>query len=414
MIKIQLPRPHIGQQKIIDGYNYDPILKYATVPCGRQWGKSFYGKFSMMDWLLTDKGAIGGWITPYSKQATKVFKEIKDEFQGVITKSNSIEGYIEFVNGSKLNFLSAESYTSIRGYTFDYVVVDEAAFIRDEAWSVMIPTWSIKAKKVVFISTPNGKNKFYGYYQKGLEEDPRWCSYHAMTGDNPYFPQDDLREAKVLLPKALYEQEYEGAFVETGGEVFVGIDRNAILTKWEDPNPLMRYVFSIDTAVKSDKSVLAIGNLSTNTIAYIKTSYEQNYPDIFAEFIAELSKWNISGGYIETNGIGQAMFDTVSRQYPKAEGFVMSQKSKQEIVTLSRTMLQQGLIKIPSKELYPSLFNQLSDYEVRVSSNGLHSYSHPKGGNDDDVDAFTMLMKAMRDFQYGGQKIMGRGNRRRR
>ena len=36
--------------------------------------------------------------------------------------------------GSKITFRSAERYDGIRGATYTAAVIDEAAFIKDEAW----------------------------------------------------------------------------------------------------------------------------------------------------------------------------------------------------------------------------------------------------------------------------------------
>ena len=49
---------------------------------------------------------------------------------------------------------SAENISAMRGYTFDYGILDEAAFIKDEAMKVVRPTFAVNGKKIMIISTP--------------------------------------------------------------------------------------------------------------------------------------------------------------------------------------------------------------------------------------------------------------------
>ena len=45
---------------------------------------------------------------------------------------------IEFTNGSRIMFFSAESEDGIRGNTFDYLVCDEFAFIKKDTWQYIL------------------------------------------------------------------------------------------------------------------------------------------------------------------------------------------------------------------------------------------------------------------------------------
>ena len=45
---------------------------------------------------------------------------------------------MELKTGSSIYFRSAERYDNIRGFTFDYAIIDEAAFIKQEAWTEAI------------------------------------------------------------------------------------------------------------------------------------------------------------------------------------------------------------------------------------------------------------------------------------
>ena len=52
-----------------------------------------------------------------------------------ITKKVNYSTYeIHFFNGSIIYFRSADNYDSLRGYTFDYMIADEAAYLKEQGW----------------------------------------------------------------------------------------------------------------------------------------------------------------------------------------------------------------------------------------------------------------------------------------
>ena len=73
----------------------------------------------------------------------------------------------------------------------DYGVLDEAAFMKEDAWREAIkPVFLVRGKKVLFISTPKGKTWFYELYQlANLHYLKTTHSIRAYTGtsyDTPY------------------------------------------------------------------------------------------------------------------------------------------------------------------------------------------------------------------------------------
>jgi len=126
---ITLFTPHKGQKKVIDGFA-DSEHKFAIVSTGRQYGKSLLGQNLMLYWLLKNKNQKGGWISPIYNQAKKVFQELSNAAHSIIDSSNKADLTIKFINGSTLQFLSAERYDSIRGFSLTHMVIDEAAFIK--------------------------------------------------------------------------------------------------------------------------------------------------------------------------------------------------------------------------------------------------------------------------------------------
>ena len=131
-MNVTLFTPHKGQKAIIEGFA-DSTHKFGVVATGRQFGKSLLAQNLMLYWLLSNTGQKGAWIAPVYNQCKKVFQELTNAAYEIINKQNKADLTIEFVNGSTLQFLSTDNYNTIRGFSFNYMVVDEAAFVKEES-----------------------------------------------------------------------------------------------------------------------------------------------------------------------------------------------------------------------------------------------------------------------------------------
>ena len=193
-MQITLFTPHKGQKNIIDNFA-DSEHKFGVVSTGRQFGKSLLGQNLMLYWLLQSPKQKGAWISPIYNQSKKVFQELFDAAHKIIKHSNKADLTMEFVNGSTLQFLSAERYDSIRGFSFSHMVVDEAAFIKEIAMQEAIyPTLSALGKKCLIISTPKSKNWFYNAYLKGSNGGSDYISFRGISTDNPHIDDNFILE----------------------------------------------------------------------------------------------------------------------------------------------------------------------------------------------------------------------------
>lgn len=402
--KLTYPTPlHSGQQDLWDQFIGNDEIVEASVNCGRRWGKTIFGKRCGVHWLFQPNDPVEvGWIAPETSNFTKVFRWFQSRFEKVIEKASAKDYYIKFKNGSELSFWSVKNHQAIRGQGFDYAILDEYAwgyFSDPDAIDSYEPALT-ECRKILKISTPAGKNVHYNDFQRAQLAINK-IAYKAPSSSNPHLNKEYLAEKQRVLPQSRWAQEYLGEFLEGGGEVFTDLNSVCSINQYDLPNSNHRYVYAIDWASKNDQSVLTIINLDTSTVDMIVSNYSNSYPEITSEFVKVLNRYNIVGGYVELNGVGMAQFDYFRQAFPLVEGFTMSQGSKEEIVTLLRTRIQEREITLPSEELCPELYQQLSDYECKTSLNGRYSYSHPKGKHDDYVDSLMIASLAMRDYGSG-------------
>ena len=157
VIKVKGFTPHREQKKIIDSI-IEGKEKHHIISVGRQFGKSLMGMNLLLYWGINEAPCKVLWVSPVYSQTNKVQKELERAISpsGFIKTCNFSESYIELKNGTEIYFRSQQrGYDNIRGYTFDYAILDEAAFMKGETWSEAVrPTLAVKGKKVLFLSYP--------------------------------------------------------------------------------------------------------------------------------------------------------------------------------------------------------------------------------------------------------------------
>jgi len=396
-MNITLFTPSKWQSNVINKFA-DSDHKFGIVSTGRQAGKSLMAQNLMLYWLLGKQNMKGSWITPIYNQAKKIFQELTSAAHDIISQQNKADLTITFINGSTLQFLSAERSDSIRGFSFHYMVIDEAAFIKEESINeAVLPTLSALGKKCLIISTPKSKNWFYNYWLKGQVENNDYISFQGISTDNPYVDQAFILEQQKSLPIDIYRQEYLAEFTDAGSDVFRNLDSVCILNHWNEPSRTKRAYCGIDTAISSDYTVCSIIDES-GTVNKIIRFNGSTFEDASKTIVSELKRWNIVGGYCETNSIGQAMYELIKPHIRKIKPFTTTQDSKAKGIRRLIHDIEEGIIELPSKELMPECYNELSAYTYKISSNGKLSFSHPNGYHDDIVDSLWLANLARNEL----------------
>ena len=74
---------------------------------------------------------------------------------------------LEFPWGATIAVRGADNYDSLRGEGLDFLVLDEYASMRPEAWTeVLRPALADRRGRALFIGTPQGHNHFYELFER--------------------------------------------------------------------------------------------------------------------------------------------------------------------------------------------------------------------------------------------------------
>ena len=398
--------PHEGQQGVIDSI-LSSSAKFFTLSVGRQWGKSMLGMNMMLYWAFNDAPCKILWVSPVYSQTNKVQKELEGAIRdsGLIDSINYSENYLKLRNGSEIIFRSAERYDNIRGYTFDYAILDEAAFMKPEAWREAIrPTTAVHGKKVLFLSTPKGKNWFYELFALGNEiegyrPNERYLSYTAPSIDSPFITEDEIEDARATLPPNVFKQEYLAEFLDDGGEVFTGLEK-ASMDKWPQHRST-KYFAGIDLGRQEDFTVVTIVNAEYQVVDIYRAN-QKPWEQLVQEIARFVNRYNATA-MVEVNSIGDVIYEQLNSRIKKIDPFTTTSKSKVDIIEQLIYAINNNELQIPSKEMHPVLYNELSvfTYEYSPRSRSV-KYGAPSGHHDDCVMSLAIAYEAKRKHsKYG-------------
>jgi phage FluMu gp28-like protein len=345
------------------------------------------------------------WVSPVYSQSRKVFVDLVKAIQhsDLADEINKTNLTIKFINGSVIHFKSAERADTLRGMTLDYLIVDEAAFVKDNVWNLVLkPTILVKGKKVLFISTPKGKNYLYTLALRGQDDEQKQYLWIKGTSyDTPFISKEELDEARSTLPEDIYRQEILGEFIDSGGEVFKHLDKFCVLTHFTPKIQGIKYYAGVDFGRQNDYTALTIFDDKGNVV-YAWRERQKPWKEIMDHLISKLKEYDAQV-QVEVNSIGDVLYEELEKKWNKVEAFVTTNTSKSEIIEELIYGLNEGEIKLPTKDVYTPLYNELGSYSYEYSLKTRKvKYGAIEGAHDDTVMSLAIAYNTFKKRKSKG------------
>jgi hypothetical protein len=366
-MRLELPQPHINQQKILDNES-----RFRVVMCGRRFGKSELSQIEIITNALLGKNVA--YITPTYQLARVFFEKL---IKAVPFESNKSELSIKFPNDGSVEFFTGERLNNLRGRKFHLVVVDEASFIPnlEEGWLNSIrPTLTDYKGRALFLSTPKGKNYFYSLYLKSGELD--WQSFRFTTYDNPHIDKTEIDDARTQIPETVFEQEYMANPSENAANPFGSVFIKQCTFELSHEPPI---VFGIDLAKSVDFTVI-IGLDRNGSVCHFDR-FQKDWRQT-KQTIQALPKTPI---LMDSTGVGDPIFEDLQREGLNVQGFKFTSTSKQQLMEGLASAIHQRKITFPDGYIT----KELEIFEYQYTSFGV-KYSAPPGFHDDCVMSLAL------------------------
>lgn len=376
----------------------------TAVKAPRQVGKTTVLTAVLLHYALSFKNGFSILMEPTNKQCSRVFAELKNllDSTGVLKAANQSSLILEFITGSKIQFLSGEAdIASFQGYVVKNGVlcIDEAAFITDDVFYALTPTTDVHRCPIILTSTPRFRNGFfYDYFVEGYNNSNTvtsrdWAGMSILTPEK-------LEFYKRTLPERLFRNYYLGEFSDAVGSVF-GSFSHVLSNDFEEPTYYdMKWQQNIDCYCGIDWSS---GQLQDYTVvSFFNSKRQQIYIERFNDLdetqtinriVELLREFRPKTTQYEKNGIGVVYGGLLSKAVAAAglsvglRAFTTSNTSKTKLVNSLIVAIQNGDVQLLNDE---NLISEMTTYEVQQLPSGNVTYNAAKGSHDDMVMA-TML-----------------------
>lgn len=377
------------QKDVFNDYRENLYDTYV-VKARRQCGKSILAIYLLIYSALSNK-CTSVVIEPTIAQSRRVYKQITDclEGSGAIKSANAMLLHIQFENGSEILFKSAEQREALRGFTITkggLLVIDEAAYIQDDIYSILYPVVDANRCPILVISTPLFQSgEFYELYQRGLG-DGMIKSYDWSAYDTSRFLSEErLKYYRETLPPLKFKSEYLGQFISEGSYIFG--DLNESIKGYSNDESVYA---SIDWGSGTDGDYTVLMMMDRKGCI---TKIEK-YKDIDAvEQIERLSLVlnstpSLKYIVVEMNSIGRIYYEMLRRKVEVSiKQFNTTNQTKRNIIEQLITAFQTGQIQIPDD---PELIRELQHYASEKTKTG-YTYNGADGVHDDYVMSLALV-----------------------
>lgn len=393
----KLPALHARQEDILA---HD--ARFKVLACGRRFGKTTYAIYEIM--RVLEVGGNVAYFAPTYRMVSEVWRTLKRLCKPQTAVRSEDEHRIEWHNGAVVECWSLKAADSVRGRSYDLVVVDEAGQFADleEAWNGAIrPLLTDRQGRAIFASTPRGRNFFYQLYLLGEDaHNSEWKSFHAPTADNPFIAPTEIESAKQTMPARLFAQEYLAEFLADNSEVFRNVLGCSVLAPAlpSDFPAHTRFVAGVDWGRANDFTAICVMNADTRQEVALDRFHGVGW-SIQRERIKHLAdEWGVHHILAESNSIGEPNIQALQADGLPIIGFSMTAKSKSPLIEALALALERDEIRLIHDS---TATGELLAYQTERLRDGGWRYNAPSGGHDDTVIARALAWRAVHEGGTG-------------
>lgn len=400
--EIILPTPYPAQIPVIRTC-LDTTTKYIIVSGGRQIGKSTICAITAIYWAQQEANQHIMCVSKTDSQASQLQERIigiLNPVFDIMIKRNKIQAgsaEILFNNGSKILFRSSGSIDGLRGYSNTHLILDECAFFSEDIFKkILAPSMSVRGKngKILFSSTPCGKNYFFNLFLKGQENlQSLYRSFKITFNDNPYADHKLIEEERLSSHPDIFNQEYLGEFIDSSS-VFHNVDELATLKSIQGPIEGHTYYGGVDIGMLNDFTVISIVNQLGQMVYYDRFTGVES-PELIQRLLNTIRKFKPVNTLIETNNQGLPIYQQLIRLQSGLNPFSTNATTKPELIQHLISAFSSKSIQILDDE---QVKLELQAYTFNQSKTGHIKFNASSGFHDDICISLALAWRAYRGY----------------
>jgi hypothetical protein len=211
--KLQL-RLHTRQFQVFHSPN-----RFRVLVAGRRFGKTELALAELTRAAKSSPNQLVWYLAPSEKLAKRIiWRRLKTLTRDLWAKKPSEQDLaIHLRNGSTIIVKGGFNPDSLRGEGLDFVVLDEAADLKPDAWTYSLrPSLSDRQGRALFIGTPKGRNHFFNYFELAQSLPDDWASFQFTTQEGGIVQKSELESAGRAMDANVFRQEFEAQFTAIG------------------------------------------------------------------------------------------------------------------------------------------------------------------------------------------------------
>jgi phage terminase large subunit len=201
---------------------WDSDSRFKLLCSGRRFGKTYLCIARLITWAASKPNSLNWYVTANYRMAKQIaWRQLKNMVPpGICVKRNETDLLIELSNGSIISLKGADNADSLRGVSLSSLVIDEAAYVKQEAWEMVLrPALSDQGGPAWFITTPAGLNWFHDLWEQAADQDD-WSTFSYTTIQGGNVPAEEVEAARRTLDERTFRQEYLASFETLSGRVY--------------------------------------------------------------------------------------------------------------------------------------------------------------------------------------------------
>jgi predicted phage terminase large subunit-like protein len=369
---------------------FDDAARFKFLMAGRRFGKTYLSIVRLLTWAMEKPGGLFYYVTATYRMAKQIawvdLKQLTPR-EALATK-NEGELSVELVNGARIFLKGAEDPDRLRGVSLSGCVVDEAAYVRQEAWTMVLrPALSDQRGPAWFITTPAGENWFTDALREAESGgDPEGSGFRFTTEQGGRVAGAEIEAARRTLGPDLFRQEYGAEIVDLRG---AAIFRREWFSYYDPTTPQRweRLIASVDANFKEGKNNdfvgITIWGVHARCMFLLSAANQKiGFVDTLALIRSLRERWAFTELLVEDRANGSAIIDQLKRE---ARGYSLFSCNPEG------GKIARGNAAAPSYEqgrvLHPQGAPWLRQVEEQLLSLGVR-----EDGHDDLADSVTQAV----------------------
>lgn len=382
--------------------------RYLAFFAGRRWGKT-KTILNRAIYRCRKPGFKFTYVAPVYAQIEEAFDSLatNDGLRPFI-RNHKLQPFprIWFTNGSILSFRTFERPKNIRGRGEDEVWADEIQdYAEADFLSVLQPIISDRRGTLGIAGQFRGENWYWErYFVPGQSPDhtthKSWV-FPSRAGLMYQGPegQAELEATRLMLPKAIYNQEYECIPVANQAAVFDPDDVRACVRGSPSPHAqgTTPYLIGVDIGRVVDHTAVVVLDARTCSVVHAERFPLKTKHDLCAAKVAMIAARYRGQVIIDsTGGATGGKTDKADEhvkfyreRIPDLREYVWNFKTKQRLVHTTSLAFEQKRINIPAA--FDELIKEVLAYEFKRTGDR-YVFSAPEGQHDDYLAALMMAV----------------------